>query len=275
MITTDARRIKPNACPGPLPARPSQSGKDDADATPWGFNIRTDDRCLTLYAEDRSTMEKWIRKIARCCLREGRTQSNVAKEGFLLKSAGRDEPWKMRYVVVSPYELKYYEDSDVEKLKFSMELTDVRVGMVEEPAGLSSTKWYVAGKDNSVFLEADNEGEANAWGAVIRGCISYTQNFQPTIYTGWLVKTASSGSSTLTRRFFVLIRGVLMYYPDELQRERLGEVTLKHPLEVRLPPNPELGFRFTISSAGKVLEAMASSFDKMKAWETALHSAAI
>ena len=26
---------------------------------------------------------------------------------------------------------------------------------------------------------------------------------------------------------------------------------------------------------GKVLEAMASSFDKMKAWETALHSAAI
>ena len=69
-------------------------------------------------------MEKWIRKIARCCLREGRTQSNVAKEGFLLKSAGKDEPWKMRYVVVSPYELKYYEDSDVEKLKFTMELTD-------------------------------------------------------------------------------------------------------------------------------------------------------
>ena len=103
MITTDARRIKPNACPGPLPARPSQSGKDDADATPWGFNIRTDDRCLTLYAEDRSTMEKWIRKIARCCLREGRTQSNVAKEGFLLKMRNTRWPhiWQKRWFTVS------------------------------------------------------------------------------------------------------------------------------------------------------------------------------
>ena len=191
------------------------------------FAIRSSRKVLQLYAEDRESMDKWVRMLRKCATYDpGNSEAPpIQMFGWLEKSSTRGVTVRvptLRFLQLVGPCLECFADSTDPKAVKRIDLDGVRIGKSTE----QDNTVFVAKKKIVWYFKAPSQPECEQWlkklGQQAKPLPGGPEGVQR---EGWLRAPLKTGGE-LQRTYCVALRGLLKFFHNESLAVPLGGVDL-------------------------------------------------
>lgn len=221
----------------------------------------------TLRAPDSATLRAWVSDL-RVILKQNdvTVNPNSLLEGYLRiqQSVLGSKKWVRGYFILLETSLSYYRgrrdnqpcssipifaSTDIQIIEVKAEKEKEKVMFAEEE---NMWQFSVEGEDNEglhFILCAETEEERSLWMNILGANIK-AQNknlFPDSIFEGYMWKP--SGGKVMTKRYFVLKKGMLYYYKKRSDTEESGSIEIKFGCEIIVIDKEDSSFPYMFSVA--------------------------
>lgn len=224
-------------------------GNIGEEALRHSFAIRSSRKVLQLYAEDRDSMDKWVRMLRKCSTYDPSSKDAPPIEmfGWLEKSSTRGVTVRvptLRFMQLVGPNLECFADSTDPKAVKKIELKGTRAGKSIE----QENTVFVAKKKIVWYFKAPSQPEAEQWLAKLKQHCDLPQGPKNVLREGWLRAPLRPGGE-LKRTYCVVVPRELLYFHNESLQQQLGHIELNEGTNVQSWDGEE-GANLDISPAG-------------------------